>query len=141
MAGTLFGVPKASVVTVDGKVLDLSVFAGHPLILAFCPSGACGAAGLLYDFSNLADRIAANDAWAIGITDDPLPPGADDLHLLLARDPDARLYAMLCDHLREQGADLSQGAVFLFGRGGNLQRYWAGQPDAKEVVEQLAQRR
>lgn len=141
MAGTIFGVPKASVVAVDGKVVDLSVFAGHPLILAFCPVGACGAAGLLHDLSNLADNIAANDAWVIGITDDPLPPGADDLRLLLARDPDARLYAILCDHLREPSGDLSHGAVFLFGRGGNLQRYWAGQPDAKEVVEELARRR
>lgn len=138
---THFGIPRAFVVTAEGKKIDLTAFVGHPLILACCPSGKCSVTAFLQDLSNHAERLSSEGAWTVGITDDPLPPGAEKLRLLVASDPDGGLHSILGEYLREQGADLAGGAVFLFSRGGSLQHYWVGHPDAEEVVEEVARRR
>lgn len=134
-----FGIPDIDLPCAKGGTVNPSSFAGHELVVLFCPSDRQAAAKELADYNLHADQLAYNDAWMVAVCDPVETPPAS--RISLAGDKDSFGWRSFCGRLapaRQPSRD--EGAVFLFGRGGCLQRMWEGSGHASEVTEELGKR-
>jgi hypothetical protein len=122
---------------VGGGTVNPSAFAGHVLVVLFCPASAPKGAE---DFADPGCALSAYDGWLLrirmpaGVTEQRSPcAGAE------AVDADGTAWAAFRG-IAPAGLELdpSKGATFLFARGGSLERVWPGVGRADEVIQELA---
>ena len=133
-----YGIPDVQL-TRDGGTINPSDFAGHQLLIVFCPAEREAAARELADYGQFDDVLSAFDTWTITVS--PHPSRAQTPPACLAADPDGSAWRAF-QQLADPSLDLerSRGAAFLFGRGGCLQRVWAGAGHAADVVKEMKRR-
>jgi peroxiredoxin len=123
----------------NGSRVNPSDFAGHELIVLFCPAKLPDATQELAEYNALADAIAFNDAYMIAICDPKA--GSPASRVTLASDPQGLAWNLLAECLSPQERmEPDKGAAFLMGRGGCLKRSWHGSGHAQSVRHALGER-
>ena len=133
------GLPDIELPSPGGGTVNPTDFAGHELIVLFCPLDPGAAEREMADYGRRADQLSYNDAWMIAVGEDPKVPPAS--RTTLASDADLgawRAFGESLDPPRQLPRE--EGAVFLFGRGGCLTRAWQGAGHASEVEAELGKR-
>jgi len=131
------GLPDVELAGVEGTV-NPSNFAGHDLVLLFCPADREKAAEEMADYNARADALAYNDAYMVAVCDPQA--GRPASRIAVACDAERAWEAL--GKWREKNERLSpvDGVTFLFGRGGTLRKVWPGAGHASEVMQALAER-
>lgn len=131
--------PDIELACAHGTRVNPSDFAGHQLLVMFCPANLPDAMHELEEYNSLADALAFNDAFLIVICDPNT--GLPASRVTLASDPEGLAWEALAGCLEEEvQADRDKGAAFLLGRGGCLNRSWHGQGHAQSVRKALSER-
>lgn len=135
-----YGIPDIELPKAGGVVVNPADFAGHQLIVLFCPTAPDAAAKELDEYGGHAPEFCDNDAWIIGICADEIGAAGAACRACFSVAVDRggvawSAFMTLAKHIDEQRRE--SGAVFLFGRGGSLQRAWAGSGHANEVMAEL----
>jgi hypothetical protein len=132
------GVPDIELAGAEGRTVNPSDFAGHDLVVLFCPADRQSAARELADYNALADALAYNDAYMIAVCGPEA--GLPASRISVATDAERAWEAFSsCIGKRERPSQ-AEGAVFLFGRGGCLRQMRPGVGHAKEVGQWLGER-
>jgi hypothetical protein len=134
-----FGIPDIELGCASGTKINPSSFAGHELIVLFCPADSSQAAQEIAAYQRHRDEFASRDAWLLTFADDCEDIAVDGVGRVLTI-PDRDRHAWVAfrnatPHPEE--FDRESGAVFLFTRGGGLHRYWHGTGHVDEVVREL----
>lgn len=135
-----FGIPNIELGCASGAKINPSTFAGHELIVLFCPLDADGASNEIGAYLSHSHQFVEHDAWLLTVTEhcgDLTVDGGG--RILTIPDPDRHAWVAfrnLTHHAEEMDRD--SGAAFLFTRGGNLHRYWHGAGHVDEVLAELA---
>ena len=134
-----YGIPDIELPLPKGGTVNPSDFAGHELVVLFCPLERAAAARELADYNRHADQFSYNDAWMIAVCDDTKTLPA--IRMTIAAEPDLSAWKAFGESLDPpEQLPREEGAVFLFGRGGCLTRAWQGQGHGNEVVSELGKR-
>lgn len=133
-----YGIPDIELAGQHGATVNPSNFAGHDLIVLFCPAEPLAAASELASYNALADALAYNDAFMVAVC--CAEAGSPASRILISPDSERAWDAFgKCldgtEHLRT-----GQGGVLLFGRGGCLRQTWHGTGHAGEVIRALGER-
>lgn len=139
-----YGIPDVRLSRAGGGEIDPADFAGHKLVVFFCPAEVAAAAQEVYSYRVRADAFASAGAWLIGILrqysaeQDASPPGT---HITLAHDPEGTAW-LAFEGLLEAGqqTEAANGGTFLFERGGCLAGAWAGSGHAEDALQELHRR-
>lgn len=145
MTGTRlnYGIPDIDLPRDGGGTVNPGNFAGHPLIVVFCPADRAAEARELRRCAERVCDFDAYGAWLITIgREGGAGPLDADCPSASAYDPGDRAWAAFKEVAGGGAGGLrrDQGATFLFGRGGSLQRSWPGCGHAAEVLAELGQR-
>ena len=135
-----FGIPDIELPRAAGGVVRPAAFAGHALVVTFCPTAPESEAAELADYQKLASEMSRYDAWLITVSERPITFEPDTHRATAAaHDLDGSAWAAF-QEVASPGTPLDQsaGATYLFGRGGTLQRIWVGAGHSAEVLEELA---
>jgi len=134
-----FGIPDIDLGCISGTRINPSSFAGHELIVLFCPSDANAAAREIAAYHRYSIEFANRDAWLLTFADESGDIKADGLgRVLTIPDPNRHAWVAFCNATAHPEVfDRSSGATFLFMRGGGLHRYWLGRGHADEVLAEL----
>ena len=132
------GLPDVELAGADGATVNPSNFAGHDLVVLFCPPDRQAAARELAEYNSLADALTYNDAYMVAVCD----PGEGKAASRVCIASDAgRAWEAFGKCLDNQERDsTAEGATFLFGRGGCLRKVWPGVGHANEVMQALGER-
>lgn len=134
-----YGIPDIELPLPEGGTVNPSDFAGHELVVLFCPLDRVAAARELADYNRHADQLSNNDAWMVAVCDDPKTLPAS--RITLAADPDLGAWRAFGECLDPpEQIPRGGGAAFLFGRGGCLTRVWQGPGHVDDVVKELGER-
>jgi len=134
-----YGIPDIELPLPKGGTVNPSDFAGHELVVLFCPLDRDAAARELADYNRSADQLSHNDAWMIAVFDDTKTLPAS--RMALAADPDLGAWRAFGESLAPpRQLPREEGAVYLFGRGGCLTRVWQGSGHATDVIGELGKR-
>lgn len=133
------GLPDVELAGANGASVNPSHFAGHDLVVLFCPSDRQAAARELAEYNELADALAYNDAYMIAVCD--ADAGEPASRITVAFDAERAWEAFGTCSGNDLGASNAEGAVFLFGRGGCLRQVWEGTGHASQVMKSLGDRR
>lgn len=133
-----YGIPDIELAGQQGGTVNPSDFAGHDLIVLFCPLEPVAAADELATYNALADALAYNDAFMIALC--CAEAGSPASRILMSGDTERAwdAFAECLDGTERLRAD--QGCVLLFGRGGCLRQSWNGIGHAKDVIQALGER-
>lgn len=137
-----YGIPDVELFQDSGVSVNLHCFAGHVLVVLFCPADAASAANELTDFAAHASDFADNDAWVVAVREEGegLPRnGYAAMNTVF--DPAGlawRTFAELA--YVDEPLKMADGATFLFGRGGALLRVWSGPANASNVLREITER-
>lgn len=140
--GLIYGIPDVELQQTKGGTINPGCFAGHVLVVLFLPADPVAESMELDAYGEQAHHFGANDAWLIAvhgqggrIQAEPEPKFA------MAQDVGGNAWAAF-EALARPLPKLvrSEGATFLFGRGGAFQRVWAGVGHAADVTRELNQR-
>lgn len=133
-----YGPPDIELAGNHGRTVNPANFAGHDLVVLFCPADPQAAAQELADYNALADALAYNDAYMVAICD--REAGMPASRIALSADMDRAWDAFSeCSGKHERPIP-GEGGVFLFGRGGCLRQVWHGAGHADEVRRLLGER-
>lgn len=140
-----FGIPDVDLHGIRGAKIDPCDFAGHKLVVFFCPSEAEAAAAEIEAFDKRAEVFAEADAWLIGVVGEKaenLPPGVvDATHIALADDPDGAAWSAFESLLQDaQQSDKAGGGTFVFWRSGGLCNAWPGTGHAEDALKAVVGR-
>ena len=133
-----FGIPNVEVGAASGLKINPSSFAGHELIVLFCPTDPDGAAQELAAYRTHKSEFVERDAWLLTFGEDAAAVDIDGARILTIPDRDRHAWVAFRDlapHPEE--LDRSSGATFLFRRGGSLHRYWHGAGHVEHVLKEL----
>jgi peroxiredoxin len=134
-----YGLPDIELPGAKGATVNPANFAGHDMVVLFCPAARQAAAGELAAYNSLAERLAFNEAYMIAVCDPEA--GAPASRILLATDPEQRAWKAFGECVgKNERPSPGEGAVYLFGRGGCLRRIWQGTGHADEVMHWLGER-
>lgn len=135
-----YGIPDIELPRLTGGSVNPACFAGHPLVVVFCPVDRTGEAEALQHHATYASDLASYDAWLITIHRNGDAPAPGRL-TASAGDPEDLAWTAFGE-LAGPAPQLcrEEGATFLFGRGGSLERIWRGTGHAPEVLAELAGR-
>lgn len=133
------GVPNIDLAGQHGGTVNPADFAGHELVMLFCPADRETAAAELAAYDGLADALSYNDAYLVAICG--ADAGASASRMLISNDTERAWDAVgeCLDRMTNPAPD--DGAVLLFGRGGCLTKVWRGIGHANEVAQALGERR
>jgi|SRR5690349_6835266 peroxiredoxin len=135
----VLGLPDIRLVGEKGQEVNPRDFAGHDLLVLFCPADLEVATRELAEYNSMADALAYNDAYMIAICD--LKAGSPASRVIMVSDPDRVAWGAFNDSLPPaEQASSEAGAVFLIGRGGCLKQSWLGVGHAQRVREALGER-
>ena len=133
-----YGLPNVNLAGQQGGTVNPADFAGHELVLLFCPAEKEAAAAELTAYNGLSDALAYNDAYMVAVC---CPEAGSPASRILTTTDAERAWSAVGRCL--DGAarpDPKKGAVLLFGRGGCLTRVWRGPGNANEVARSLGER-
>jgi len=139
MTNLRFGIPDIELSCDSGTKVNPASFAGHELIVLFCPTDAAEAGQEIAAYRKHCADFVARDAWLLTFADqcgDVAVEGAD--RVMTVPDPDWHAWVAfrnLTPHPEEYAR--ADGATFLFGRGGDLRGYWRGSGHAHDVLAEL----
>lgn len=135
-----FGVPDIDLPRADGSTINPSVFAGHALLVVFFPTAFEREAAELAEYGKLSPPLSAFDCWLVTVREQAIDEQSVEKRLPVAAiDPDGSAWAAFRAIVSpELELERSEGATFLFARGGSLDRVWPGIGHAKEVMAELA---
>lgn len=138
-ASRIYGIPDIELPLPKGGKVNPADFAGHELVVLFCPLGRAAAERELADYNRYSDQFSYNDAWMIAVGNvGNIEPAS---RITLAWEPDAGAWQAFGSSLDPpQRLPREDGAVFLFGRGGCLTRAWQGPGHASDVAKELSKR-
>ena len=133
-----FGIPNIEVGAALGLKINPSSFAGHELIVLFCPTDPGGAAQERAAYQAHNTDFVERDAWLLTFAGDGEAIVDGPARNLTIPDRNRRAWVAFRDlATHPEEFDRSSGATFLFTRGGNLRRYWHGPGHVKQVLEEL----
>lgn len=137
-----YGIPNIALPRVVGGEINPADFAGHELVVFFCPSDPAAAAREIEEYRSRAGAFQDRGAWLVGVLSGCLAvrpdPPAGTSHITLARDTEGQGWAAFEALLDvDQRTEEMQGGVFLFDRGGCLNRAWARTGHAQDVLCEL----
>lgn len=137
-----YGIPDIDLPQSSGGCLNPSCFAGHVLVVLFCPAEAGLAAKELADYAAHAPDLVEYDAWLIAVCEEGGgSQRVGNAVISTVSDPAGlawRAFGELA-HV-DQPLDPVNGATFLFGRGGALLRVWSGPAKASDVLREITDR-
>lgn len=135
-----YGIPDVELRCARGGTLNPADFAGHLLVVLFCPLPPASAREELADYRSRSREFRDNDAWLLSIADD-WAGTVEKRCEALASDPEGTAWVAF-DQLSspERGHARDEGAAFVFGRGGSMQGAYFGRGHAQEVVQSLSER-
>lgn len=133
-----YGVPDVDLAGQQGNNLNPADFAGHELVMLFCPAEQEAAVAELAAYNGLSDALAYNDAYLVAICQ--AEAGTPASRILVSNDSDRAWNALGKCLDGTERPDPDEGAVLLFGRGGCLTKVWRGVGHANEVAQALGER-
>lgn len=134
-----FGPPDVDLLGLHGGMVNAANFAGHDLVVLFCPSDPEAAARELADFNELSDDLAYNDAYMVAVC--ARGTGSPASRIAMTEDVERAWAAFSPCCGKHNPAYPAEGTVLLFGRGGCLRKVWKGTGHANEVSQALGERR
>ena len=141
-AGLTYGIPDVELQRSEGGTVNPGCFAGHALVVLFLPTDPAAETNELNAYGEKACDLVANDAWLIAVHGDGERARSDrEPKIAVAQDVkgDAWVAFEALAHPRLK-LNRTEGATFFFGRGGTLQRVWAGAGHAADVTREFDQR-
>jgi thioredoxin-dependent peroxiredoxin len=140
-----YGIPDVALSRVDGGEINPSIFAGHELVVFFCPSETAAARQEIEGFCSRAADFVKSGAWLIGVlTGQALQErGSDEVaaQVTLATDKDGSAWAAFEELLNlTERTQETEGGTFLFERGGCLAKAWSGGGHAQDALAELQRR-
>lgn len=133
-----YGVPNIDLAGQHGRAVNPADFAGHELVMLFCPAEKKTGAAEMAAYNGLADALAYNDAYMVAICGSD--GGAPASRILVSNDTERAWDAVVQCLDGTNKLDPDEGAVLLFGRGGCLTKVWRGAGHADEVAMALGER-
>lgn len=133
-----FGPPDVELPGLHGHMVNPANFAGHDLVVLFCPSDPEAAARELAEYNALSDGLAFNDAYMVAVCSPET--GAPASRVALAVDSERAWAAFSSSCGKRNRLYPVDGMVFLFGRGGCLRKIWNGTGHASKVRQALGER-
>ncbi|HEV2596457.1 MAG TPA: hypothetical protein VGU01_14795 [Sphingomicrobium sp.] len=135
-----FGIPNIELGCASGEMVNPSSFAGHELVVLFCPLDPGAAFEEIAKFLAHSAEFVERDAWLLTIAERGGDLAVDGAGRALKTIPDPGRHAWvafreLTPH--DEVMDRESGATFLFTRGGNLHRYWQGSGHVDDVLAEL----
>ena len=118
-----------------GGTVNPRCFVGHQLLVLFLPERMEDAAAELAAYDALADEFAGFDAWFLVVGNDPLPSRATPIALDQSGAGWTAFSELTGDPLTR-----SDGATFLFTKGGALHCVWSGPGHAGDALAELQTR-
>lgn len=136
-----FGIPDIELKWSCNGTVNPSCFAGHQLVVLFLPTDASQQTAELAAYEELAACFAETDAWFLRVGENPQPGSAEQTPVPIALDPGGAAWRAF-EKVAKRSTELnrSQGAAFLFTKGGAFHRVWPGQGHASEVRDELLTR-
>lgn len=133
-------VPDVQLQRSGGGTVNPADFVGHELVVLFPPEEGRIAARELKDYGSRLAELDKIDAWLLAICDESeLQPTNG---LVIVHDVNGSAWQAMTECAGAQAIlSRDQGAAFVFGRGGSLQKAFAGPGHAAEVLEELRKRR
>ena len=134
-----FGIPDIELSCASGATVNPSSFAGHELVVLFCPADPAEAAREISSYRSRCADFVDYDAWVLAIGEECAhaePQGPD--RILTIKDPQRgawEAFRGLTD--LKEAFDEKSGATFFFTRGGNLHRSWPGPGHLQDVLSEL----
>ena len=134
-----FGIPAIEICCSSGTKINPASFAGHELIVLFCPLDRDTAYAEVNAYLAHSAEFVSRDAWLLTFAEECGDLSIDGGNrVLTVPDPKGRAWNAFRDLTRRpQEMDRKSGATFLFSRGGNLHRYWHGSGHVDEVLAEL----
>ena len=132
------GIPDVDLACASGGTINPASFAGHRLIVLFLPDNESAASRELEDYSRCAADFVACDAWLLPVSNQHMASAASHaVPLVTAIDPEQIAWAAFQRLAKGARYEREDGAVFLFGRGGDLDQAWFGRGNAHKVASEL----
>ena len=123
----------------QGSLVNPAAFAGHELVVLFCPTSDADAAREISSYLKHADSFVCRDAWVMIFADSPHTLAEQGHGMRILADPDRKAWVLFRDLTEDpEVLDRADGAVFYFARGGGLSRYWQGSGHVRRVLEELS---
>lgn len=140
-----YGIPDVTLPCLGGGEINPSAFAGHELIVFFCPSNPGAAASEIESYASHSKAFVDGGAWVIGVlSGEAVAKAGDDqgdTPLKLAEDRDGAAWAAFEELLKtSERTEETEGGAFLFERGGCLAKSWPGRGHAEDVIRELHRR-
>ncbi|HEU4697467.1 MAG TPA: hypothetical protein VFR92_10955 [Sphingomicrobium sp.] len=133
-----FGIPDVELQWTCGGTVNPSCFAGHQLLVLFLPVDERQQAAEFESYEQRSDELSGTDAWFLVVAAEAAD-GSQKGKVPVALDPTGTAWAAF-NKVANVKLDRSQGAAFLFTRGGAFHRVWPGRGHADEVVRELLSR-
>ena len=132
-----FGLPDIELTCSPEVAINPSAFAGHHLIALFCPTDEDEAAQEIAAYRKHSSELVVEDARILAFGNQRA--GAPQIgQPLIIADTDRRAWIAFRDLTdSRETLDRADGAVFLFTRGGGLQRFWHGSGHVLDLLEEL----
>lgn len=136
-----FGIPDIELPRTEGGKVNPGWFAGHVLVVVFCPNAPDAEASELSDYIKRGCDLNEYGAWLLTVSGSAtVPERQSQCPTATSYDPDGIAWRAFCDIAPPAlKLDREKGATFLFGRGGSLQQVWVGPGHAADVINELAQ--
>ena len=135
-----FGIPAIEISCSSGTKINPASFAGHELIVLFCPLDRDAACAEVSAYLAHSDEFVGRDAWLLTFAEECGDLSIDGgSRVLTLPDPKRHAWNAFRDLTRRpEEMDRESGATFLFTRGGNLHRYWHGAGHVDEVLAEVS---
>jgi hypothetical protein len=133
-----YGIPDLELPLTNGGTLNPGDFAGHELVVVFLPLDPVLSASEIEAYECHEAQFSECDAWLITVGDDTA--AACEGKSCMANDPDGDAWTAFAELPGSGGLNRADGAVFIFGRGGALQRVLAGPDHAPDVAKEITRR-
>jgi hypothetical protein len=133
-----YAIPDVDLAGQHGGTVNPSHFAGHELVVLFCPADPIAAAKEMTSYNAVAEALAYNDAYMVAVCGADAGPPAS--RTLMTSDSERAWEAFGKCLDRSKRFNAEQGGVLLFSRGDCLQSVWHGTGHASEVIQALGER-
>ena len=138
-------IPDVALHCVSGIDIDPADLRGQRVAVFFCPRDSAAAAREIDSYRAVAEALAGEGVWLLGIVQGPLPAdGAerrDGTHVSLSEDLDGCAWRHFSPALDAgEAGDEADGAAFFFERWGTLRRAWAGSGHAQDILDAARER-
>ena len=134
-----YGIPDVEVDKPKGGTINPATFVGHSLVVVFLPAGDAAAQRETDAYCRRARAFSQSDAWLLFIapTANPSESVIAGCHAI-GIDPEGLVWRAFLGLLeRDSVGPREAGGVFLFSRGGGLERCWFGRGHADAVAGEL----